>query len=74
MSQRKIALLIWVGGSIFLALLLAPVVVTIFARDGSRWSLVTWIDVLIPNLLLVLVPSGLTAVAYLIIASKVSRN
>lgn len=74
MSQRKIALLIWAGGSAFLALLLLPVVVTVFARDWSTWTVETWIAVLIPNLLLVLAPSGLTAAAYLFIASRISRS
>ena len=74
MSQRKTALLIWAGGSAFLALLLLPVVVTVFARDWSTWTVETWIAVLIPNLLLVLAPSGLTAAAYLFIASRTSRS
>ena len=74
MSQAKIALLIWAGGSAVLALLLVPVVVTVFARDWSTWSVLTWIDVLIPNVLFVVVPSGLTAAAYLFIASRISRT
>lgn len=74
MSQGKIALLIWAGGSAFLALLLVPVIVTVLARDWSTWTPVTWIDVLIPNALVVLVPSGLTAAGYLFIARRISRS
>ena len=43
-------------------------------HDGTRWSLVTWIDVLIPNLVPILVPSGLTAAAFWLIANRVRRE
>ena len=74
MSPRVIALLIWVGSSLFMAVLLVPVVVTVFARDWASWSLITWIDVLIPNLLLIFVPSSVAAAAYLFITSRMRRN
>ena len=74
MSNGAIAALIWLGTSVVLAVLVLPVMVMLFMHDGTRWSLVTWIDVLIPNLVPILVPSGLTAAAFWLIANRVRRE
>ena len=48
--------------------------VMVFMHDRAGWSLITWIDVLIPNLVLIFVPSGLTAAAFWLTANRVRRD
>ena len=74
MSNGAIAALIWLGTSVVLAVLVLPGLVMVFMHDRAGWSLITWIDVLIPNLVLIFVPSGLTAAAFWLIANRVRRD
>jgi len=59
MSRRAIAALICVGTSVVMAALVVPVMVASSIDHWASWSLLTWIDVLIPNLLLIALPGAL---------------
>jgi hypothetical protein len=74
MSRRAIAALIWAGTTVAMAAFVVPVAVISFAPDWPGWDLRTWIAVLIPNLVLIVVPGALAAAGYLIISARMTRG
>ena len=74
MSQRAIAALIWAGTSVVVAAFVVPVMVLSLTGYSSDWGVRTWIGVLIPNLLLILLPGGLSAASYVVISTRVRRD
>lgn len=71
-------MLIWLGVDIFLGALAAPVIILIvvpgLVHAWGRHDFVYMIDVLLPNVILLIVPGAIVGGAYLLIASRVSRN
>jgi hypothetical protein len=74
MSRRAIAALIWLGTSVVIAALVVPVMVASFNAHWATWGLLTWIDVLIPNLLLIFLPGALSAAGYLFISARMQDD
>ncbi|HEY8840308.1 MAG TPA: hypothetical protein VIO80_06570 [Candidatus Dormibacteraeota bacterium] len=74
MSRRAIAALIWVGTSVVMAALVVSVMVASSIDHWASWSLLTWIDVLIPNLLLIVLPGALSAAGYLFISARMQGD
>lgn len=78
MSRLSIAALIWLGVDIFLALIAAPAIVLVeipgLVRAWGRHDLVYMIDILIPNVMLMIVPGAIMAGVYLFVASRIARG
>ncbi len=78
MSHRAIAAFIWIGVDVVLAALAAPAIVLVFLpgliRAWSRRDIAYMVDILAPNVMLMIVPGGIAAAGYLFIASRVSRG
>jgi hypothetical protein len=74
MSRRAVAALIWLGTSVVMAALVVPVMLASSIDDWASWGLLTWIDVLIPNLLLILLPGALSAAGYRFISARMQGD
>lgn len=74
MRRRAIAALICLGTSVVMAALVVPVMVASLIGHWASWDLLTWIDVLIPNLLLIVVPGALSAAGYLFISARMHED
>ena len=78
MSHRAIAALIWIGLDFMLAGLAAPGILFAFVpglvNAWSRHDIADMVYLLAPNVTLMIVPGGIAAGAYLLIASRVSRR
>ena len=78
MRRTAIALLIWLGVDVLLGAVVAPVVAAVFIpgliRAWARHDVVYMIDVLLPNVALMIVPGAIVAGAYMLIATRVSRD
>ncbi len=73
MSKWLMAALIWIGIDAVLAVVGLPAWVYL-ARAPHSPSASYWVSVLVPNILLFVVPGGLSAGMYLVIASRTSRR
>jgi hypothetical protein len=74
MSPRAIAALIWAGTSVVIAAFVVPVMVLSLTPSWAGWGFRAWVVVLIPNLLPILLPGGLSAAGYLIISARMRRD
>ena len=77
MNRITVALLIWLGVDTLLAVLAAPVAFVFIPgliRAWGRHDVAYMIDVLLPNVVLMIVPGGIVAGAYLLIVSRMRRN
>jgi hypothetical protein len=77
-NRYAIALLIWLGVDVLLSVVAAPVIVFVFIpglmRAWDRHDLAYMIDILLPNVTLLIVPGAIIAGAYLLIASRTARG
>ena len=78
MSHRAIALLIWASIDLLLAAVAAPAILLDFVPGLSRaWSTHDapyMFDILAPNITLMILPGGMVAGAYYLIARRASRR
>jgi len=78
MNRWAVAGLVWLGIDIVLGVMAAPVVIAIFIPGALRaWSdhdLGYVFSVVAPNLVLMIVPGGIAAAAYLFVVNKVGRG
>ena len=78
MNRYAIALLIWLVVDLLLSVLAAPVILSVFIpglmRAWGRHDPVYMIDILLPNVALMIVPGAIIAGAYLLIARRIARS
>ena len=73
MSRRLVAALIWIGIDVVLAVVGLPIWVYL-ARAPHPASISYWVSILMPNILLFILPGGLSAGVYVLIASRTPRR
>ncbi len=77
MSRVAIAALVWLGVDIFLGVVGAPAIVLVLipglVRAWGRRDIAYMIDALIPNVMMI-VPGGIAAGTYYVIARRVSSR
>lgn len=73
MSKWLVTALIWIGVDVVLAVVGLPAWLYL-ARAPHAPSAAYWLSILIPNVLLFVLPGGLSAGIYLLIASRTARS
>lgn len=71
-NRYLVAALIWAGVDVLLVVIALPAFLVI-ARGSHPASVVYWVSILLPNVVLLVVPGGLTAGAYLFVESRMRR-
>lgn len=78
MSRYVVALLIWLGVHLLLSVVAAPVILSVFIpglmHAWNRRGLAYILDLLLPNVTVMIVPGAIVAGAYLLIASRIARS